>query len=277
VPIVVTQPDRRRGRGTAVDPTPVKVAAVRLGLTVVTPNRAIEIADQLAAASVDFALVVAFGQLLPRKLLDVLPDRFVNVHYSLLPRWRGAAPVERAMLAGDAETGVCLMRIEAGLDTGPVFARAATPITDVTAGELRERLTALGVELLLARVGELFASEPEPQADGATHAAKLTVEEFQLDPVVNDAATLLRLVRAGNPRPGAWLIVDGGRVKVWDAEVRRATEAGAPAPETGTLTPAGDLGTRAGTLRLLEVQPEGKRRMVFTAWRAGHRGSLVLT
>ena len=125
VALVVTQPDRKRGRGGALVPSPVKAAATELGLPVVTPERSREIVDQVRDTGAELGVVVAFGQLLPTALLDALPHGFVNVHFSLLPRWRGAAPVERAILAGDAETGVCVMELEAGLDTGPVYGRGA--------------------------------------------------------------------------------------------------------------------------------------------------------
>src|SRR5660398_59865 len=128
IALVVTQPDRRRGRGNDTMPSPVKEAAIELGLDVLTPARAVEISEVLAASDVEVGVVVAFGQLLPQRLLDIPPLGFINVHFSLLPRWRGAAPVERAMLAGDAETGVCVMQVEAGLDTGPVFTRRALAI-----------------------------------------------------------------------------------------------------------------------------------------------------
>jgi len=128
VAFVVTQPDRRRSRGAGADPTPVKRAALDLGLTVLTPAKAREVVVDVTASDAEFGVVVAFGQLLPGALLDAIPNGFVNMHFSLLPRWRGAAPVERAILAGDTETGVSLMQIEAGLDTGPVYASTRVPI-----------------------------------------------------------------------------------------------------------------------------------------------------
>jgi methionyl-tRNA formyltransferase len=247
VALVVTQPDRRRGRGAALVPSPVKVVATELGLPVLTPEKSREVVDDVRASGADLGVVAAFGQLLPTALLETLPLGFVNVHFSLLPRWRGAAPVERAILAGDAETGVCIMGVEAGLDTGPVYARASTPIRDrETAGELHARLVALGTDLLVTTLPEIAGIEPEPQTGEATYAEKLTVEEFHLDPGA-PVAELVRRVRAGNPRPGAWLEVDGQRLKVW-----RGHE------EDGRFVPD-------------EVQPEGKRSMPYDAWRAGHR------
>jgi methionyl-tRNA formyltransferase len=197
----------------------------------------------------DLGVVVAFGQLLPPELLEVLPLGFVNLHFSRLPRWRGAAPVERAILAGDTETGVDVMRVEAGLDTGPVFASRVVPIgPGEAAGELHERLVAVGTELLVETVPRIASIEPRPQSGEATYAEKLSVDEFRLDPH-RPAAELDRIVRAGNPRPGAWAEVGGRRVKVWRAHVE------------------GDH------LELDEVQPEGKARMDAAAWRAGLRAA----
>ena len=247
VALVVTQPDRRRGRGTARSGSPVKVAAQALGLAVATPERASEIIDTVKELDADLGVVVAFGQILPTGLLDAIPGGFVNIHYSLLPRWRGAAPVERAILAGDRETGVCVMGVEVGLDTGPVYSREVVRITPTeTAGELHARLTTLGAALLVRTLAERAAIVPEVQAGETTYAAKLTVDEFELhlDRPVDE---LLRMVRAGNPRPGAWLIVDGARFKVWRAHV-----------DDGRFVPD-------------DVQPEGKRSMLYSAWRAGHR------
>jgi methionyl-tRNA formyltransferase len=265
VALVVTQPDRRRSRGGGADPSPVKVAAMELDLPVVTPARAREVIDDVCSANADLGVVVAFGQLLPPPFLETLPHGFVNMHFSLLPRWRGAAPVERAILAGDTETGVCLMRIEKGLDTGDVYASASTPIgADETAGQLRARLVDLGTELLLEHLPQIPSIEPVPQHGEPTYAEKLSVEEFRIDPR-RPALELARLVRAGNPRPGAWMLVGGKRVKVWRAQVDRGD--GAP----GSIGPGGDLVTADGALRLDQVQPEGRPRMATEAWLAGTR------
>ena len=271
VALVVTQPDRRRGRGTASVPSPVKAAALDLGLPVRTPERAGEVLEEVAASGAVLGVVVAFGQLLRQSLLDALPHGFVNVHFSLLPRWRGAAPVERAVLAGDAETGVCVMRIDAGLDTGPVYGCEATPIgPDETAGELRERLVTLGTRLLVDTVPQVPQHEPVEQVGEAVYAEKLSVEEFRLDPACS-AAALQRVVRAGNPRPGAWGVVAGHRVKVLRAHTGSpADSSGAPAP--GTIDRHGRLATADGVLVLDEVQPEGRRAMPADAWLRGLHG-----
>jgi methionyl-tRNA formyltransferase len=273
VALVVTQPDRRRGRGSAAMASPVKAAALDLDLPVRTPERAREVIDDVRDAGVDLAVVVAFGQLLPTTLLDVVPAGFVNMHFSLLPRWRGAAPVERAILAGDPETGVCLMRIEAGLDTGPVYACARTPIGEHDrAGDLRERLTAIGTELLLEHLPALPTTTPTPQDGDATYAAKLEIDEFRLDPHMNDAAALDRIVRAGTPRPGAWFVVNGQRVKV----VRAHIAEGAAVDDAGAIDDAATVATTTGALALDEVQPAGKRIMPARDWRRGTHGALTV-
>jgi methionyl-tRNA formyltransferase len=247
----------------------VKVAALELGLPVVTPERASEAVADVASSGATLGVVVAYGQLLRPDFLAALPEGFVNLHFSLLPRWRGAAPVERAILAGDRETGVCLMAVEEGLDIGGVYASVRTEIgRDETAGELRARLVELGTVLLVEHIGAVVGAEPEPQRGEATYADKLTVEEFAIDPT-RPADELARLARAGNPRPGAWFVVGGRRVKVW--KVR----AGMPAAPDGALAPAGTLTKRGGLvvgdgiLELVEVQPEGKRTMTGAAFVAG--------
>ncbi len=275
VALVVTQPERRRGRGGELVPSPVHVAALDLGLTVRTPDRAREVTDDLTATGVEAGVVTAFGQLLPVAVLDAVPLGLINLHLSLLPRWRGAAPVERAILAGDAETGVSVMRIDAGLDTGPVFATVRTPIGDTeTGGELTDRLVELGTPALVDVLDHLPELQPEPQVGEPTYADKLSVDEFRLDPH-QPAAHLTRVVRAGNPRPGAWVVVDATRVKVLRAHAipDDATPPGA-APEL--RWPDARLTTGAGSLVLDEVQPAGRRAMAGDAWLAGsgrRRGS----
>ncbi len=270
VALVVTQPDRRRTRGPGTDASPVKQAAVDLGLRVVTPEKAREVIDEVRATGAELGVVVAFGQILPVALLDALPLGFVNLHFSLLPRWRGAAPVERAILAGDRETGVDLMQIEAGLDTGPVFARVRVAIGDrETAGELHRRLVDAGTALLREHLPAIPHMVPWRQVGEVTYADKLAVEEFRIDPR-RTAADLDLVVRAANPRPGAWLLVVGRRVKVWRAHVDVAPPAVAP----GEVDARARLGTSAGVLAFDEVQAEGKRVMAARAWRAGLRGDV---
>ena len=267
VALVVTQPDKRRGRGSEPGPSPVRAAAEALDLPVLTPEKSREVVDEVAASGAEVGVVVAFGQLLPPALLEAVPHGFVNVHFSLLPRWRGAAPVERAVLAGDRETGVCIMALEAGLDTGPVFARERTPIgAQETAGELRARLAVLGTELLVATLPRVPTATPEPQLGEPTYADKLTVDEFALD-WERSAEELARVVRAGNPRPGAWTTDHGSRLKVWRVRPLSACIDAEP----GTVFGHTRVATGEGALELVEVQPEGRRSMDANAWLAGRR------
>jgi methionyl-tRNA formyltransferase len=248
IALVVTRVDKRRGRGSRVIASPVKAAALELGIAV---SHAV---DDVVDAGADLGVVVAFGQLIKPHVLDVLP--MVNLHFSLLPRWRGAAPVERALLAGDDETGVCLMQLEAGLDTGPVFDRVVVPIgSSSTAAELRRELVEVGTRLL---VDDLRAGlgVSDPQVGEPTYARKISAEELQIDwskpPVDVD-----RLIRLG----GAWTSLHGRRLKVVAAELVDGS-----APVSDAL--AGD---RVGGLRLLTVQPEGKAPMPFDAFARGAR------
>jgi methionyl-tRNA formyltransferase len=254
VVLVVSGPDKRRGRRGAPTPTPVKAAALELGL-VVSEDPA-----QAAEVGADLGVVVAYGRILRRPLLDRLP--MVNLHFSLLPRWRGAAPVERAILAGDPTTGVCMMAVEEGLDTGAVFAREEIPIThDVTAAALRAELTEIGAALLVQTLRRGL-TDPEPQRGESTYAAKITPADLELcwD---HPAVALHRQVRVG----GAWTTRQGTRLKVHRARAHvDQVGAGGPGSLHGALVTTG-----AGMLELLEVQPEGKGRVAVEAWLNGAR------
>lgn len=251
--MVVSRPDKRRGRGGGRAPSPVKAAAVELGLPVSE-----EPADA-AGVGAELAVVVAYGRILRPPLLGALP--LVNLHFSLLPRWRGAAPVERAILAGDERTGVCLMGVVAELDAGPVYRRVVTPIgPDETAGELRRRLATLGRDLLLAGLAEGLG-EPEPQQGEPTYAAKLTPAELHLD-WDRPAAELARVVRAGR----AWTTAGGKRLLVLGARAADGPGPGAPGTLDGPLVTTG-----GGRLRLALVQPEGRAPVEAGAWLRGAR------
>ncbi len=244
VALVVSQPDKRRGRGGGLMPSPVKRAALDLGLPV--SDRV----DDVLETGADLGVVAAFGRLIRPHVLERLP--MVNLHFSLLPRWRGAAPVERAILAGDERTGVDLMVIEEGLDTGGVYARSEVAIgPDETADELRARLAALGTELLLANLRDGLP-EPRPQQGEPTYAHKVDPAELQID-WDRPAVDIHRLVRIG----GAWTTHRGRRLKVWRTAL-------VPAGHGDVAAPAGD-----GPIQLVEVQPEGRRRMPARAWANG--------
>ena len=255
VMLVASQPDRKRGRGAALVASPVKAAAVELGLPVTAVVNDVFEAARLGA---ELGVVVAFGKLIKPDLLSVLP--FVNLHFSLLPRWRGAAPVERAILAGDTETGVCLMALEEGLDTGPVYRRSVTPIDpDETVGALRNRLVASGTIMLINALAEGLG-EPQPQQGEPTHAAKLQPAEFIID-WNRSAVELHRLVLLGS----AWTTFRQKRVKILNARTVE-TIAGRPGSLDGLV-----VATGKGGLELLEVQPEGKPPQAAAAWRNGAR------
>jgi len=263
ISLVVTRADARRGRGKALSPSPVKAAALELGLPV--SHRVDDVLD----VGADLGVVVAFGRIIKPHVLDAVP--MVNLHFSLLPRWRGAAPVERAILAGDAWTGVCLMDVAEGLDTGGVRAEAELEIgPDETADELRARLVEAGTSLLrhALRTG-LYPAEP--QIGEPTYAAKIEPEELRLD-WTRSAVELHRVVRVG----GAFTTFRGKRLKVWrshvldDGALRRLEAQG---QSTDGLVPGalwgGGVVTGDGVLGLHEVQPEGKGRMDAAAWQRG--------
>jgi len=216
-----SQPPRRSGRGKALTPTPVHARAEALGIAVRTPVtlRDPEAQAEFAGFGAEIAVVAAYGLILPRAVLDAPTHGCLNVHASLLPRWRGAAPIQRAILAGDAATGVCIMQMEAGLDTGPVLLRDETPIDRKTAGTLTDELSAMGGRLMIATLADLAALAPEPQPDdGVTYAAKIDKAEARID-LTQDAAAVERQVRAFNPVPGAFVEIAGERIKLLSAEV----------------------------------------------------------
>lgn len=256
IALVVTRADKRRGRGAALSASPVKAAALELGLPV--SHRV----DDVRETGAELGVVVAFGQLIKPPVLAEVP--MVNLHFSLLPRWRGAAPVERAILAGDTETGVCLMELEEGLDTGPVLARRVVAIgPDVTASELRAELSAAGTELLLSEL-RAGLSAPTAQAGKATYAAKIDAAELHLD-WTWPAVQVHRVIRVGR----AWTTFRGARLGVVRAARAAPLEAGGP------LGPGEVDGVRVGTgdgpLELIEVHPEGRAAMSAAAWVNGAR------
>jgi len=210
IALVVTRPDKRRGRGGALMPSPVKATAIELGLPVS------ENVDDVLTTGAELGVVVAFGRIIKPHVLDAMP--MVNLHFSLLPRWRGAAPVERAILAGDAETGVGIMQMEVGLDTGPVRLEGRTPIARKTAGELTTELAVMGAKLMVEVLADIDAHPPVSQPEhGVTYAAKIAKEELRLD-FTQGAEAAERQIRAFNP-PGAWFEIGSERIRVLAADV----------------------------------------------------------
>lgn len=272
VRVVVTRPDKPRGRSGRLRPSAVKEAALNWNLAIAQPDRAAEIAADLAGY--DLAVVVAYGQLLPEGLLAVPRCGFVNVHFSLLPRWRGAAPVARAILAGDSTTGVTLMQLDAGMDTGDIVASEAVAIGEGdTTGSLTERLAGLGATLLSDNLDAILAGTATRTAQGAdaTAAKKVTSAEAKLQPKESSALHLHRMVRAFNPKPGAWGLVDEQRLKIWEAQPLAEDEL--EAGELAVLDDLLHLGTKEGVLVLRTVQQAGGGRMSGLAWANGHRGA----
>ncbi|CAG0123655.1 methionyl-tRNA formyltransferase [Rhodocyclaceae bacterium] len=264
VPLVLTQPDRPSGRGMALKASPVKQLALKHGLQVHQPAslKSAESRQPIIDASPDVMVVAAYGLILPQTALDIPRLGCINIHASLLPRWRGAAPIQRAVLAGDAETGVTLMRMEAGLDTGPMLLKGRLPITDADcAATLHDKLAALGARLMVEALPRLargeLPGEPQP-AEGVTYAAKLEKSEAALD-WRQTAVALSRAVRAFDPFPGTVARIEGQTIKVWRAE---------PAPgagEPGTVLAANVDGILVacgeGALRLVELQKSGGKRL----------------
>jgi len=270
VALVLTQPDRPAGRGMALQPSAVKKVALEHGIEVFQPLtlKDAEAQAKIAAIGAEVMVVAAYGLILPQVVLDMPRFGCINIHGSLLPRWRGAAPIQRALLAGDAETGVCIMQMEAGLDTGPVLLRGAFPIeaSDTTAS-LHDRLADLGARLCVEVLGKLpLPAEPQP-AEGVTYAHKIEKAEAVID-WTKSAAELDRHIRAFNPFPGAQALFGGQTVKLWQA---------APIAGSG---PAGSvlavdkkqivIACGAGALAVSELQKAGGKRLPVQQFLAGH-------
>ncbi|PYF12105.1 methionyl-tRNA formyltransferase [Rhodobacter viridis] len=255
---VYSQPPRPAGRGKALRPSPVQARAEALGLSVRHPLnfKAPEDREAFAALNADIAVVVAYGLILPQAILDAPKRGCLNIHASLLPRWRGAAPIHRAIIAGDAETGICIMQMEAGLDTGPVLLRETLAIgATETTGELHDRLSAMGARMICEALDRLDSLTPAAQPEvGVTYAAKIDKAEAKID-WSRPASELVRLVNGLSPFPGAWCEVAGERVKLLRAECV------AGSGDAGTVLQGFDIACGTGAIRVLEAQREGKKPM----------------
>ena len=270
VELVLTQPDRPSGRGMALRASPVKELALASGIKVFQPPTLKDVAAQaqVLAVGADAMVVAAYGLILPQVVLDLPRLGCINIHASLLPRWRGAAPIQRAILAGDVETGVCIMQMEAGLDTGPVLLSGALPIErDDTAASLHDKLACLGARLIVEALGTLPLPSVLQAESGVTYAAKIEKSEAALDWRL-PAGQLARQVRAFNPFPGATAMLAGAPIKVWQAEVKAAT--GSPgcvisADRNGIVVVCGE-----GALNLTLLQKAGGKRLPAAQFLAGN-------
>ena len=268
--LVLTQPDRPAGRGMKLTPSAVKQAALARGLPVSQPPslKSPEARDELRAADADVMVVAAYGLILPQAVLDLPRFGCLNIHASLLPRWRGAAPIQRAILAGDAETGITIMQMDAGLDTGAMLSKTVVPIRDSdTAASLHDVLAAAGASAIVGALANYASLVPVAQDEAqATYAAKLSKDEAQLD-WSQPADALARAVRAYNPVPGAWTLLDGAPLKIWAAQ---AVPGSGVAGEV--LRADADplvVACGSGALALQTVQPAGGKRMSAAAFLAG--------
>ncbi|MBD8058788.1 methionyl-tRNA formyltransferase [Cellulomonas sp. JH27-2] len=271
---VLTRPDARVGRGRTLAPSPVKARAVEAGIDVLTPStlRDDEVVAQIASLGVDAAPVVAYGALIPVPLLDVPTHGWINLHFSVLPAWRGAAPVQRALLAGDEVTGATTFRIEQGLDTGPVFGTLTETIRPRdTSGDLLERLATVGSGLLVSTLDALedgILSAVEQPTDGVSHAAKIEVEDARVV-WTHPAYAVDRRIRACTPAPGAWTTLpDGARLGLGPVTL---TDQDVPAGELRVTKREVLVGTATQAVRLGQVTPAGKRPMDAADWARGAR------
>ena len=275
IPLVLTQPDRPKGRGMQLAPSPVKQAALELGLRVAQPEKLrnnVESLQMLKEVDADVMVVAAYGLILPQDVLDTPKHGCLNIHASLLPRWRGAAPIQRAIEAGDAETGVCIMQMDIGLDTGSVVSehRYAIQPTD-TANEVHDALMNLGAAAIVADLQQLktegrLKSVKQPE-EGVTYAQKLSKEEARIN-WSESAAVIERKIRAFNPVPAAWVEYQGKPMKIWRAEVvAQQGRAGEVlfCSSDGLIIACGE-----NALKITELQPSGSKRMDIAAFAAGH-------
>jgi len=270
VVLALTQPDRPAGRGLRPSSSPVKRLAAARGIEVLQPEslQRSSAVERVRAVRPDALVVAAYGLILPQPLLEAGRHGALNIHASLLPRWRGAAPIQRALLAGDSETGVSIMQMEAGLDTGPVLKQARTPIWyGDDAGTLHERLAAIGAELIVEALGDVESgravAEPQPKL-GVTYARKVEKAETRLN-WTRPAEELERAVRAFRPSPGASARVGGAELKIWRARV-----ADHPRLAPGDVAAGLIVGCGEGALEILELQRAGGRRLSAPEFLRGH-------
>ena len=274
VALVLTRPDAVRSRGKKLEPSPVKEAALELGLPVMEANRMTpEVLDALRAAEAEIFCVAAYGCILPDEVLTMAPLGCVNVHASLLPRWRGAAPIQRSILEGDAQTGVSIMRIGHGVDTGAYCAQASCSVPGKTADELTAELAELGGDLLvntLPTIADGSVVWTEQDESLVTHAAKIAKAELRLDPGADALENIRRVMASSNAAP-ARCVIAGKPARVMRAA---AVDVASPSESAGTFAVKGGrvyLGCADGSFELISIKPDGKREMDAKSWAAGQR------
>ena len=272
---VVTQPDKPKGRGKAMQPTPVKEVALRENIPVLQPKkvREPEVVEELSKLNADVIVVVAFGQIIPKTILELTKYGCINVHGSLLPKYRGAAPIQWAVIDGEKESGITTMQMDEGLDTGDMLLKKVIPLEkEETGGSLFDKLSAAGAELLLATLTALEKGTvtPEKQGESPTAYAKMLTKEMGAIDWNKDAVSIERLIRGLNPWPSAYTHVHGKTLKIWRAEVVAGDETKAP----GTVLPGGKgellVQTGKDALKITELQLEGKKRMDTAAFLRGY-------
>ena len=271
IALVLTQPDRPAGRGMKLKASPVKTLALAHGLPVSQPLtlKTAEAQAEIAAVGAEVMVVAAYGLILPKAVLEMPTRGCLNIHASLLPRWRGAAPIHRAIEAGDAETGITIMQMDVGLDTGDMLLTVREPIhADDSTGSLHDRLAAQGAQAMVAALAQLDALSPQPQpAEGVTYAEKIGKAEAQLDWSL-PAEVLHRKIRAFNPFPGASTLAGGEALKIWQAQL--ADGAGAPGEVLAADADGVRIACGSGALLATQLQAAGGKRLAAREFLAGH-------
>ena len=265
IPLVITQPDRRAGRGMLMMPSEVKKTAISLGINTYQPIslKSPDVFERIHRENADVMIVVAFGQIVPKSILSVFPLGCINVHASLLPRWRGAAPIQRAIMAGDEQTGVCIMQMEEGLDTGPVFSECRIPIkAKDTAESLHDTLAELGAKALIDTLSKLPGREPVSQQEGplVKYAHKVNNDDALIDWSVS-SEEIDRLVRAMNPVPGAHTFFEESRIKIWETMVLdQEGSLGYPGKVIALAQDGFVVACGRGSLKILVIQRPGRKK-----------------
>ncbi|MDO4869396.1 MAG: methionyl-tRNA formyltransferase [Bacillota bacterium] len=272
---VVTQPDAVRGRGKKIQYSPVKAKALELGIPVLQPEkikRNEEFIDQIRDAAPEVIIVAAYGQILPKALLDIPAMGCINIHGSLLPRFRGAAPIQAAIIEGDQQTGITIMKMEEGLDTGDMIAKASTPVDGKTGQQLHDELSVMGAELLIDTLPKLGSIRPEKQDDSlSTYAPMISKQDGHID-FNSSADRIERTIRAFDPWPGTYAFMDDKMLKFWKAETGSCTQCCHQKPGTVLRAENGyiDIACADGILRVTEIQAPGKKRTAVKEYLKGN-------